>query len=418
MKALVTTATALFAAIVLTAVWLFLRPDPLGGEPFVELNLPTERPRLVPMVSNGQSRAALPSMQGVQMSKTDAQTPARDARATRKAAVKPAASGTSKTNEVKITYPGVKVVGLGKRPEINASPPAKGRVLLSPFAQDVALGPVSMAPVPIKALVEYTRYGPLPKVADDGRAPSVVYARPHKLLPRAEQGRQARIAILISGLGLSAVATHTAIQKLPGAVTLAFGPYGSNLQGWVRQARQVGHEVVLQIPLEPFDYPDNDPGPHTLLTSLPPNENVKRLKWLLARFTGYMGITNAMGAKFTAAKDALRPILKELKSRGLVYIDDGASPRSNAKDLSEELKLGFISSHVVIDSEQTRADIRKSLSRLETIAEERGIAIGVGGSLPVTLEEIAEWAEKLKDRGIDLIPISAAIRAGQPVNRS
>ena len=112
----------------------------------------------------------------------------------------------------------------------------------------------------------------------------------------------------------------------------------------------------MQIPLEPFDYPDNDPGPHTLLTSLPPNENVKRLKWLLARFTGYMGITNAMGAKFTAAKDALRPILKELKSRGLVYIDDGASPRSNAKDLSEELKLGFISSHVVIDSEQTRAD--------------------------------------------------------------
>ena len=66
----------------------------------------------------------------------------------------------------------------------------------------------------------------------------------------------------------------------------------------MEKARQAGHEVLLQIPLEPLDYPSKDPGPHTLLTTLPPDENFKRLQWLMSRFTGYVGITNHMGAKF------------------------------------------------------------------------------------------------------------------------
>ena len=33
----------------------------------------------------------------------------------------------------------------------------------------------------------------------------------------------------------------------------------------VARAREAGHEVLLEVPMEPFDYPDNDPGPQTLL---------------------------------------------------------------------------------------------------------------------------------------------------------
>ena len=101
--------------------------------------------------------------------------------------------------------------------------------------------------------------------------------------------------------------------------------YGRNLEGWVRRSRDAGHEVMLEVPLEPFDYPDNDPGPHTLLTSLPPEENIKRLHWIMSRFTGYTGITNQMGAKFAAAQDSFLPVLEEVKSRGLLYLDDGTA---------------------------------------------------------------------------------------------
>ena len=75
------------------------------------------------------------------------------------------------------------------------------------------------------------------------------------------------IAVVIHGLGVGAAKTNDAIVKLPGAVTLAFTPYGADPAKLVERARSQGHEVLLQVPMEPFDYPDNDPGPQTLLTS-------------------------------------------------------------------------------------------------------------------------------------------------------
>src|SRR5690606_12235437 len=112
-------------------------------------------------------------------------------------------------------------------------------------------------------------------------------------------------------------------------------------------ARGAGHEVMLQIPLEPFDYPDNDPGPHTLLTSLPPAENVKRLRWLMGRFTGYAGVTNHMGAKFTAAQEALLPVLDEINRRGLIYLDDGTAARSRGDAIARDIGLGFASAQLL-----------------------------------------------------------------------
>ena len=113
-----------------------------------------------------------------------------------------------------------------------------------------------------------------------------VYARP----TNADASRP-RVAILIRGLGLSQSATQTAIDTLPPEITLSFVPYPKDLQSWVNKARAAGHEVMLELPMEPYDYPDNDPGPSTLLTGLEPDENTKRLEWLLSRFTGYVGVT-------------------------------------------------------------------------------------------------------------------------------
>lgn len=268
-----------------------------------------------------------------------------------------------------------------------------------------------MSTVPVAALVEQSRYGPLPKIADDGRRPSDIYARAtqHTALPQA--GEPARIAILMNGLGLSELATNQAINMLPGNVSLAFSPYGRNLQSWIRLSREAGHEVMLQIPLEPFDYPDNDPGPHTLLTNLPPDENLKRLQWLMARFTGYVGVTNHMGAKFVSAQSAFLPVLEEIKSRGLIFLDDGTAARSTAGEIAKDLGLGFSAAQIVIDAAQTPESIDEALKNLETTARENGLAIGVASSYPITIQRISEWSRSLSQKGMVLVPVSAAIRA-------
>ena len=197
------------------------------------------------------------------------------------------------------------------------------------------------------------------------------------------------------------------MSKLPGPVTFAFGPYGFEIDRTVAKARADGHEVLLQIPMEPFDYPDNDPGPQTLLVSLSAEQNLDRLHWLMSRFQGYVGISNFMGARFTASEPALAPVLREAAKRGLIYVDDGSSHRSLAGQISGIDNLSFAKAEVVIDAVPTPQNIDRALSRLEALAKERGSAIGVASALPASIDRIANWAKSAGSRGIVLVPISA-----------
>jgi len=269
---------------------------------------------------------------------------------------------------------------------------------------------ITLVQVPVAELVEDSQYGPLPKVAADGRRPIDVYARPSKYAVKAAD-QPPRIAVLINGMGMSDAATTEAIKGLPAPVSLAYGAYGRNLQDWVTKARAVGHEVLLQIPLEPQDYPTNDPGPHTLLTTLPPDENMKRLQWLMSRFTGYVGITNLMGAKFETTQDAFVPVLEEVKARGLMFVDDGTTQNSTGGQIAGTIGLDYGSADVDIDAVPSPDSIAKALAHLESLAKERGSAIGVASAKPATIKQLAQWAGQLQAKGFVLIPVSAAVRS-------
>jgi polysaccharide deacetylase 2 family uncharacterized protein YibQ len=189
-------------------------------------------------------------------------------------------------------------------------------------------------------------------------------------------------------------------------VTLGFMPYGTEVASQVARARSQGHEVLLQVPMEPFDYPDNDPGPQTLLTTLTPPQNMERLYWLMSRFQGYVGIENAMGARFRSSEQSLTPVLREAAKRGLIFVDDGSSPRSLAARISGANNAPFAKADMVIDAVATPVEIDRALGRLETAAREHGAAVGVSSALPASIEHIAKWAKGLESRGIVLVPIT------------
>ncbi len=270
----------------------------------------------------------------------------------------------------------------------------------------------ALPPVPAKGLVEKSSTGPLPRIGEDGRRPSQVYARKPDANTSGAAAR-VRIAIFVGGMGLSAKGTNAAIKRLPEQVTLGFAPYGKGLQSWIKKARDYGHEVLLQIPMEPYDFPDNDPGPYTLLTNLPDAENMRRLKWLMSRFVGYAGVTNYMGAKFTATPEPLRNTLAEISRRGLIFVDNGTSQRSKAKQVGREIGLGVSTADLLIDVNPSKAAIDKALMQLENIARRRGLAIGYASGLPISIERIVEWSKSLEAKGITLVPVSATIPAGQ-----
>ncbi len=256
-------------------------------------------------------------------------------------------------------------------------------------------------------LIEETPNGPIPQIDGAGNTPFATYARAS--VTQAGTGKPV-IAIVVTGLGINESGTLDAIAKLPDNVTLAFAPYGRSLQRTTAAARAEGHEMLLQVPMEPFDYPDNDPGPQTLLTGQSPRANLDKLYWLMARFGGYIGIMNYMGARFTASAADFEPLMEEIGTRGLGYLDDGSSNRSVAPQLSGRDKVPFGRGDEEIDTNPSRGAIMDKLADLEAKAADRGYAIGIASALPVTIDAITDWAEGLKSRGALLVPVSAIMK--------
>ena len=247
--------------------------------------------------------------------------------------------------------------------------------------------------------------------------PAEAFAQPVKIIPGKPDGP--RIALIVGGLGVSASVTADAISKLPGAVTLAFMPYSYDVDHLAGRARREGHEVLLQAPMEPFGYPDNDSGPQTLLTSLTPEQNIERLYWLMSRIQAYVGISGTMGARFTASEASFAPILRETAKRGLIYVDDGANPRSVAGRIAGANGLPFAQADIIIDSVPTPAEIDHALGRLEMAARERGVVVGMSSALPVSIERIAKWARAAEARGLQLVPITVvALKAKRAEEKS
>jgi polysaccharide deacetylase 2 family uncharacterized protein YibQ len=363
-------AAALGVGVVVVGLWTVLADDPLGGEPMAIVA----------------------------------------ARQTPPAADRKAADTARNSDQAGVAIVPAKVV------ETAAAPPPGSKTVtiidgMSGKKQDVVI-PGKSSPaepgVPKAAaeprLLEQGRHGNIPKIAADGARPSAVYARPVKLA--ADKADAPRIALIVGSLGISASTTADALEKLPAPVTFAFAPYSADLDNLAARARSGDHEVLLQTPMEPFDYPDNDPGPQTLLTSLSGDQNVDRLQWLMSRMQGYVGIASFMGSRFTASEQAMGPVLREAAKRGLIFLDDGSSARSVAGQVAGSNNLPFVKADVVVDAMPTPVEIDRALARLEMLAKDKGSAVGFATAQPGNIARLAAWAKAVQGRGFVLVPVT------------
>jgi hypothetical protein len=344
--------------------------NPFGGEPMVRTAIPQERAGEKPALANSSEPTA----------KTAISAP------------RQAASGSQQT----VTL-------------IDGSSGAHHEVPIGPGDSNGKAEAASTLPSIMSGidprLLEKSRYGMIPVVAD-GLKPFTVYAAE---ADRARAARMPVVAVVVGGLGVGAAKTTDAIMKLPPAVTLAFTPYGSDPGKLAERARAQRHEILLQIPMEPFDYPDNDPGPQTLLATLSPEQNLDRMYWHLSRFQGYAGIANFMGGRFVVADAVIQPIIREAAKRGLGYFDDGSSPRSVAGSAAAAQAMPFAKADVSIDTVPTAVEIDRALANLETMAKDHGTAIGVASALPISIERIGAWSKTLESHGIMLVPLTTAM---------
>ena len=296
---------------------------------------------------------------------------------------------------------------------LNALSGASGEGLIIPSVTSTSFrrtrnlqkaGPLASAPN--KGLLE-TIEGiakPLPKVDSSGRKPWEVYARP---LTGSEKGQH--VAVMVTGLGLSRAATMAAIRKLPPQVSLVFEPYGKNLEDWLLRARLAGHEVFVSLPMESTKFPNQDPGPMALTTTAQVADNLKRLQNILSSFGGYVGVVSTMGSKFSTADGQMKPILKEVKKRGLMFVDAAATSKSTAPTIAAEIELPVVKNNLVIDDPPTSKSIQDRFKRLETFASNNASAIAMVRPYPVSIHQLQAWTLTLAEKQLALVPVSSLV---------
>jgi len=376
---------------VVVAGWAMVATDPLGGEPMAVVST-----KLDPAADSEAAGTGRPRVDAVGGAVARIPDTAKAGEGGRTVTIIDGSSG--KRQEVVI--PGTSA------PDSTDKAVAKAIEGKGPDGKPAAAAPARpeiKSDIDPATLGEKGRYGVIPKIGANGAKPLTVFAQARNLPPALKD--RPRIAIVLTGMGISASGTADAFT-LPASATFALAPYAVDVARLAERARDEGHEILLQVPMEPFDYPDNDPGPQTLLTSLTPEQNIDRLHWLMSRMQGYVGAVSFMGARFLTAEPALGPVLGETAKRGLMFVDGGASQRSVAGQVAATRNMAFAKADIVIDTVPTPVEIERALARLEIVARESGAAVGIATAQPGTITRIAEWMAKVESRGFVLVPIS------------
>ncbi len=287
---------------------------------------------------------------------------------------------------------------------------APGAGVVVPATTKDAFAALSPAPkgTPLKAapnyeMIEETDMGMLPRISDKGQTPFNEYSRPYE----GKKSDQPRVAVIVSGLGHSRAATDAAINNLPPEISLAIDSYARGVSYWMDRAREVGHEVLLTLPLESATFPFEDPGPGTLRVLSAPEENVNQMEWVMSRGSGFFGLMGVAGSKFTTNDEQTSFMLKAIKDRGIMFVDGGYTPLSLAPRIAFKEKVTWAAVEIDLDKKLEGSKIDLKLAEFEKLATSRSLAIGRISNSPISLARLSAWIKTLPDKGIELVPVSA-----------
>ncbi len=213
----------------------------------------------------------------------------------------------------------------------------------------------------------------------------------------------AKIAVVVEGLGLNATATEAAIRKLPSSVTLAFSPYARDLKKWMDMAKENGHEVLIEVPMESKQFPAQDPGPLGLLTGLDEEERTERLDKILKDAEGAVGILDTMGSQYRESDQHISAVFAKLSEENLYYVQGRPGIRVG------ETTVPTAIADVLIDERPFRAAIDARLDYLERLARYQGSAVAAVGAKPVSFERLVLWMEQIADSDVALSPVSQVL---------
>ena len=157
-------------------------------------------------------------------------------------------------------------------------------------------------------------------------------------------------------------------------MTLAFLPYADGLPAMTAAARARGHEIFVHLPMEPIGSPY--PGPNAILVDLDPAELQHRITWAFDRVPLATGVNNHMGSRATSDPETMLTVLREVRRRGLEFVDSRTSPMSVGDGLAAQLGIPHAARDVFLDNNPTADAIQHMLAGAERLGAQARLCPG------------------------------------------
>jgi polysaccharide deacetylase 2 family uncharacterized protein YibQ len=256
----------------------------------------------------------------------------------------------------------------------------------------------TMPPVPAQAKPAYEVF-----------PPKAVPSKPLARLPVLPGDQPPLVAIILDDIGYDRQMAAQFLE-LDAPLTLSVLPYGPFSQQLAAQARAMGHEIMLHLPMEPNEYPQVNPGPGALLSHMSPDEMIAQLQADLLQFPGLKGVNNHMGSAMSTSPERMRQIFSILKKRGLYYVDSRTTAETVARPSAHLLQLPFAERDIFIDHFEDAGFIQGQLKKLIQRARRQGYAVGIAHPHVVTLTVLKQFLPQLKTQ-VELVPASMVIES-------
>lgn len=260
-------------------------------------------------------------------------------------------------------------------------------------------------PVPVK---KESIFEPVRKEEDPAVVPVAAVKPAVKPAVRKVPAGKYYVAIVIDDWGYSTKNCQY-LKSIKSPITVAVLPKLAHSEDVMRCAHDAGQELMLHLPMEAHHNADEYPPDYLLKTSMSPIKIDNLLSDTLDQMPLIVGVNNHMGSKATEDKTTMTTIFKQLKHRGLFYMDSRVTSKSVCEPLAKQAGLPFASRDVFLDNVNERQAIISELNNLARIAKKRGKAVAIGHDRTLTLQVIEERIPWFKEQGIEFVTVKEYI---------
>ena len=220
-------------------------------------------------------------------------------------------------------------------------------------------------------------------------------------------GSKPVIAIVIDDMGISHRRTAK-ISSLRYPLTSSFLTYGTALQPQIQTAKEAGHEIMAHLPMEPLS--SINVSPDVLTVKMDTKQVTAGLQAMLNKFSNIRGVNNHMGSRFTEDEMRMDAVMRELKRRGLFFLDSKTTAKSAAENAAAQNGVSYVWRNIFLDNEDKFDYIMRQLHQTETIARKNGYAVAIGHPKEQTYRALKVWLPTLQSRNLRLVPLSEIIK--------